>query len=59
MTILGNYAPKYVRPLENPLHDMQQEVLDRASPKLKQLLGLEFKSALFEDVQKIRSGNWN
>lgn len=59
VSILGNYVPKYVRPLENPLHDMQQEVIDRASPKLKQLLGFEFKSALFQDVQKIRSGIWN
>ncbi len=59
VSILGNYAPKYVRPLENPLHDMQQEVLDRASPKLKQLLGFEFHSALFQDVERIRSGNWN
>lgn len=59
VSILGNYAPKYVRPLENPLHDIQQEVLDRASPKLKQLLGFEFQSALFADVQRIRSGNWN
>ncbi|MEH2231849.1 MAG: phytanoyl-CoA dioxygenase family protein [Nostoc sp.] len=59
VSILGNYAPKYVRPLENPLHDMQQEVLDRASPKLKQLLGYEFKSALYKDVKRIRAGNWN
>ena len=42
VSILGNYTPKYVRPIENPLHDMQQEVLDRASPKLKQLFGYEF-----------------
>ncbi|BAY13583.1 phytanoyl-CoA dioxygenase family protein [Calothrix sp. NIES-2098] len=59
VSILGNYAPKFVRPLQDPSHDMQQEVIDRASPKLKQLLGYEFKSALYKDVQRIRSGNWS
>ncbi|MBS9390563.1 MAG: hypothetical protein HEQ29_21320 [Dolichospermum sp. LBC05a] len=59
VSILANYAPKYVRPLEDPLRDMKQEVLDHASPKLRQLLGLEFKSALFEDIQRIRADTWN
>ncbi|MBE9015265.1 hypothetical protein C7Y66_12565 [Chroococcidiopsis sp. CCALA 051] len=34
---------------------LQQEVVDRATPKLKQLLGYEFKSALFKDIQKLRT----
>ena len=55
VSILGNYAPKFVRPLEDPLHGLQQEVVDRATPKLKQLLGYEFKSALFKDIQKLRT----
>ncbi|NMG08043.1 phytanoyl-CoA dioxygenase family protein [Brasilonema sp. UFV-L1] len=55
VSILGNYGPKFVRPLEDPLHDVRQEVLERATPKLKQLLGYEFKSALFKDIQRIRS----
>ncbi|MEH2292243.1 phytanoyl-CoA dioxygenase family protein [Nostoc sp.] len=59
VSILGNYAPKFVRPFKNPLDDMQQEVIDRASPKLKQLLGYELKSAFYKDVQRIRSGNLN
>lgn len=59
VSILGNYAPKFVRPLEDSLHDMPQEVLDRASPKLKQLLGYEFKSALYKDIARIRTGNWS
>ncbi|HEY9694625.1 MAG TPA: phytanoyl-CoA dioxygenase family protein [Oculatellaceae cyanobacterium] len=59
VSILGNYAPKFVRPLEDLLRDMQQTVLDRATPKLKQLLGYEFKSALYNDIKRIRSGNWN
>lgn len=59
VSILGNYAPKFVRPLEDPSHDMRQEVVDRASPKLKQLLGHEFRSALFKDVKRIQSGDWS
>lgn len=59
VSILANYAPKYVRPLEDPLRDMRQEVIDNGSPKLRQLLGLDFKSALFEDIKRIRSGVWN
>ncbi|MGF1482078.1 MAG: phytanoyl-CoA dioxygenase family protein [Cyanophyceae cyanobacterium] len=38
VSILGNYALKFVRPLENPFREARQEVLDRASPKLKELL---------------------
>ncbi len=59
VSILGNYAPKFVRPLEDPSHDMRQEVVVRASPKLKQLLGYEFRSALFKDVKRIQSGDWS
>jgi ectoine hydroxylase-related dioxygenase (phytanoyl-CoA dioxygenase family) len=54
VSILGNYAPKFVRPLEDPLQDMQQEIIDNASPKLKQLLGYEFKSSLFKDIQRLK-----
>lgn len=42
VSILGNYTPKFVRPLEDPVRDLRQEVIDRASPKLKQLLECEF-----------------
>jgi ectoine hydroxylase-related dioxygenase (phytanoyl-CoA dioxygenase family) len=55
VSILGNYGPKFIRPLEDPSRDMQPEVIERASPKLKQLLGYEFKSALIKDIQRIRS----
>ena len=53
VSILGNYAPSFIRPLENPLGNVQQEVLDRATPKLRQLLGLEFKSVILQAIQKI------
>ncbi|NJR74373.1 MAG: hypothetical protein HC773_13405, partial [Scytonema sp. CRU_2_7] len=59
VSILGNYGPKFVRPLEDPLHDVRQEVLERATPKLKQLLGYQFKSDLFKDIQRIRLQEWN
>lgn len=58
VSVLGNYAPKFIHPIENPLRDMNQEVIDRASPKLRQLLGFEFHSALFQDVKRIRTQGW-
>lgn len=59
VSILFNYTPKFVRPMVDPLRDMRQEVIDRASPKLKQLLGYEFQSAIFKDVKRLRSQGWN
>ena len=59
VSILCNYTSKFVRPMVDPLRDMRQEVIDRASPKLKQLLGYEFQSAIFKDVKRIRSQGWN
>ena len=55
VSILGNYNPKIVRPLEDHSRDRKQEVIDRASPKLKQLLGYEFKSALMNDIKNLKS----
>ena len=43
VSILGNYTPKFVRPLEDMLYDLQPDVLDR-NPKLKQLIRYELKS---------------
>ncbi|MEM7580756.1 MAG: phytanoyl-CoA dioxygenase family protein [Mastigocoleus sp.] len=57
VSILGNYTPKFIRPLEDLFGDMQQEVIESASPKLRQLLGLEIKSALLKDSSRIRSGS--
>ncbi|MCP6761194.1 MAG: phytanoyl-CoA dioxygenase family protein [Fischerella sp. CENA71] len=54
VSILGNYNPKFVRPLRDPLHYMQRSVIDRASSKLKQLLGYEFQSAILNDFKRIR-----
>jgi ectoine hydroxylase-related dioxygenase (phytanoyl-CoA dioxygenase family) len=58
VSILANYTPKFVRPMLDISRDMPQEVLDNASPKLKQLLGYEFQSSLFQDIQRISSTGW-
>ncbi|MGL5062611.1 MAG: phytanoyl-CoA dioxygenase family protein [Microcoleus sp.] len=57
VSVLGNYNPKFVRPLENSVVSVSPTFLDRASPKLKQLFGCEFKAAIFKDVQKLQSHN--
>lgn len=55
VSVLGNYNPKFIRPLENPAQQMPPSFLEQASPKLKQLLGYEFQAAIFKDVQKLQS----
>jgi ectoine hydroxylase-related dioxygenase (phytanoyl-CoA dioxygenase family) len=55
ISVLGNYNPKFIRPLENAAQHLSPTFLEQASPKLKQLLGFEFQSALFKDVQQLRS----
>lgn len=55
VSVLGNYNPKFIRPLENPLPQLSPEFLEQASPKLKQLLGCDFSAAIFRDVERLRS----
>ncbi len=38
VSLLGNYTPEYVHPLENNLFDYQPETVENASPRLKKLL---------------------
>lgn len=57
VSVLGNYNPKFIRPLENSAQHMSQTFLDRASPKLKQLLGYEFQAAIFKDVERLKSNH--
>ena len=38
VSLLGNYTPEYVHPLENNLYDCNSENIDDASPKLQKLL---------------------
>jgi hypothetical protein len=42
---------------ENSAQQMSPAFLEQASSKLKQLLGHEFQSAIFKDVQKLQSNN--
>jgi len=44
ISLLANYTPQYIHPLEDNLYDHQSEVIERATPKLKQLLRHNFKS---------------
>jgi len=55
VSVLGNYNPKFIRPLEDPAQSLSQTFIEQASPKLRQLLGYEFRSALFKDVQRVQS----
>ncbi len=40
--LLGQYLPKFVKPMEDQLKSVRQEVIDAASPTLKRLLGVEY-----------------
>ena len=40
--IIVEFLPKFVKPVEDLLSDLDQEFLDRASPELRQLLGLSY-----------------
>ncbi len=44
VSLLGNYTPQYIHPLENNLYNYRPEVIDRASLKLKQLLRHDFRT---------------
>jgi ectoine hydroxylase-related dioxygenase (phytanoyl-CoA dioxygenase family) len=57
VSVLGNYNPKFIRPLENALPHLSPTFLEQASPKLRQLLGHDFQAAIFKDVQKLQSRN--
>jgi ectoine hydroxylase-related dioxygenase (phytanoyl-CoA dioxygenase family) len=44
VSILGNYTPQYIHPLEENLFNFQPQVIDRATLKLRQLLRHDLKS---------------
>ena len=44
VSVLGNYTPQYIHPLENNLFDCSPETIENASPRLKQLLRHELMS---------------
>jgi ectoine hydroxylase-related dioxygenase (phytanoyl-CoA dioxygenase family) len=44
VSILGNYTPQFIHPLEDNLFDFQSQVIEQATPKLKHLLRHDLKS---------------
>ncbi len=44
VSLLGNYTPQYIHPLENNLFNYQSAVVERATPKLKHLLRHDWRS---------------
>jgi ectoine hydroxylase-related dioxygenase (phytanoyl-CoA dioxygenase family) len=40
--ILGQYLPKFVKPMEDQLKSVSQAVIDRATPTLRALLGVDY-----------------
>lgn len=47
ISILGNYTPKFVRPIEDHQRDFETAVYDAFSPQLQRMLCLDFQTALF------------
>jgi ectoine hydroxylase-related dioxygenase (phytanoyl-CoA dioxygenase family) len=54
VSLLINYGNKVIRPLDSRIGEVPPEVLARATPKLRQLLGLEFGQALGRDLKRQR-----
>ncbi|BAU63861.1 hypothetical protein STA3757_12300 [Stanieria sp. NIES-3757] len=44
VSILGNYTPQFIHPLENNLFNYRQEIIERATTKLKHLLRHDLQS---------------
>ena len=53
VALLINYGLKVIRPLDSEIANVPSAVLERATPKLRQLLGLEFTSSLARDLLRI------
>jgi ectoine hydroxylase-related dioxygenase (phytanoyl-CoA dioxygenase family) len=51
--LLINYTRKVIRPMVDDIADVPDQVLARATPKLRQLLGLEFRNALAKDISSM------
>lgn len=52
VAILINYGLKVIRPLDSEIAKVPPNVLERATPKLRQLLGLEFANSLARDLKR-------
>ncbi len=52
VALLINYGLKVIRPLHSNIAEVPPAVLERATPKLRQLLGLEFNNSLARDIAR-------
>jgi ectoine hydroxylase-related dioxygenase (phytanoyl-CoA dioxygenase family) len=52
VALLINYGLKVIRPLDSEIARVPPAVLQRATPKLRQLLGLEFANSLARDLSR-------
>jgi ectoine hydroxylase-related dioxygenase (phytanoyl-CoA dioxygenase family) len=52
VALLINYGLKVIRPLDSEIAKVPPAVLERATPKLRQLLGLEFVNSLARDLSR-------
>ncbi len=55
VSMLVNYGMKIIHPMEPDIGKVSPEVLARATPKMRQLLGLEFQASLGNDLKRRRS----
>ena len=55
VSMLINYGMKIIHPMESDIGNVGPEVLARATPKMRQLLGLEFQASLGNDLKRRRS----
>ena len=56
--VLIEYLPKFIKPLEDQLSGVRQEVIDRGTPLLRQLMGMDYPyPKLFDEAEaKVQIG---
>ena len=52
VSLLINYGNKVIRPLDSEISQVPAEVLARATPKLRQLLGMEWQKSLARELAR-------
>jgi hypothetical protein len=57
VSVLGNYTPEFIHPLEDSLFEMRADAIERATPKLKQLLRHQLKPSS-EQTFKMKHKMW-
>jgi ectoine hydroxylase-related dioxygenase (phytanoyl-CoA dioxygenase family) len=55
VSLLINYGAKVIRPMEPDIAAVPAAVLERATPKLRQLLGFDFQTSLGNDIKRRRT----